>query len=169
MDRPANRCFQPMSNFETCNIEYFTIVDTKWRPFNASLLTSFFFAFQILAGKYLTFWYIQPNIVKSCLGRWSRSFVWRHITKLCLSRLFKENTEGSSMSTHFQTGVRFSSWSRALKLTTLVKIVGQLELPALSCLHNLERHSVVMFSHKRSSAPSTKAWFNYIWLNISKC
>ena len=57
---------------------------------------------------------------------WSRiSFVWRHIAKLNLSRLFKQNTEGSSITKNFQTGVRFSSWSRTLKLMALKKIIGQ--------------------------------------------
>ena len=32
--------------------------------------------------------------------------------------------QGSSALTNFQTGVRFTSWSRSLKLMALVEIVG---------------------------------------------
>ena len=49
----------------------------------------------------------------------------RHITKLSLPRLFQQNTEGTSISTHFQTRVKFSSRSRNLRLMALLKIVGQ--------------------------------------------
>ena len=41
------------------------------------------------------------------------------ITKLMLSILFKQDTEESSNSTHFQTGVRRKSCSRTLKLMAL--------------------------------------------------
>ena len=51
-------------------------------------------------------------------------FVWRHITKLSLLRLFKQDIEGSSDSTHFQTGVRFSK-SRTLKFMAFMKISGE--------------------------------------------
>ena len=42
-----------------------------------------------------------------------------------LSRLLKQDTEGSSISIHFQTGDKFSSWSKTLKIIALVKIIGQ--------------------------------------------
>ena len=51
--------------------------------------------------------------------------VGRHIMKLGFPRLFKQDTEGSSLSTHFQTGIRFSSWSRILKLMAFGKIERQ--------------------------------------------
>ena len=49
---------------------YFIIVETKQLPFRSSLLT--FFSFEIIFGKYLTFWYIQPNKGKFWLRQWSR-------------------------------------------------------------------------------------------------
>ena len=68
----------------------------------------------------------STNIAKSCLGRWTRrSLVWRWITKIILSRSFKQDIERSSFLTHFQKGIRFLSCSRTLKLRTLVKIVGE--------------------------------------------
>ena len=46
-----------------------------------------------------------------CLEWWSRrSFVWKHIKKLSLLRLFQQDTERRLILTHFQTGDRFSSW-----------------------------------------------------------
>ena len=45
--------------------------------------------------------------------------------KIKSSRLFKQDTKGSSIATHFQTVVQLSSWSRALKLMTPVKIIRQ--------------------------------------------
>ena len=42
-----------------------------------------------------------------------------------LSRLFEHDKETSSISTHFQTRVRFSSWSRTLKVMALLKILEQ--------------------------------------------
>ena len=38
------------------------------------------------------------------------------------TKSFKEDSVGSLISKHFQTGVRFSSWSRTLKLMALVKM-----------------------------------------------
>ena len=46
--------------------------------------------------------------------RWL-SWVFNNIMKLSLLRLLKQETKGSLISTHLQTGVRFSSWSRTLK------------------------------------------------------
>ena len=45
--------------------------------------------------------------------------------KLSFSRLFTQDTKGSSISTQFQTGVRFSSWLSTLKFMALMKIEGQ--------------------------------------------
>ncbi len=39
------------------------------------------------------------------------------------SRLFKQDIEGSSISTIFQTEIRFSSLSKSLKLMTFAKIL----------------------------------------------
>ena len=36
--------------------------------------------------------------------------------KLSLSKLFKQRTEIGSISIHFQTGVSFSNWQRAMKI-----------------------------------------------------
>ena len=57
---------------------------------------------------------------------WSRrSSMWKYITKLSLSSLFNQDTEGSSISIHFQEEVRFSGWWRTLNHMTLRKIVRQ--------------------------------------------
>ena len=55
-------------------------------------------------------------------------FCLKTFHKTYLSKLFKQDTEGSSISTHFQREVGFS---RTLKIMTLVKIIGK-RLP-----HNL--------------------------------
>ena len=55
----------------------------------------------------------------------AEDLLYEDMTKLTLPRLFKQGREGSPISTHFQTGVRFSSWSRTLKLTSLLNIAGQ--------------------------------------------
>ena len=47
--------------------------------------------------------------------------------------------------------------------------LNQTKLSSVSYMNNLERLSFVMSSHKKSSAPSFKASFHDIWLNISKC
>ena len=46
------------------------------------------------------------------------------LMKLSLSWVSKQDTEGSSISTHFLAKVRFTSWSRILKLMALVKNWG---------------------------------------------
>ena len=50
----------------------FVIVEPKQQPLRSSL--SNLSSFQIIAGKLLIFWYIQRNIAKSYLRRWSRRF-----------------------------------------------------------------------------------------------
>ena len=50
-------------------------------------------------------------------------------------------------------------------LTPVWKFV-EAELPSEPCLNNLERLRFVMFLHKRSSAPSTKASLDYFLFNI---
>ena len=54
-----------------------------------------------------------------------RSFTLRYITKLSQSKLFKQDSKGISLATHFQTGVEIFKLTRALKLITLIKIVEQ--------------------------------------------
>ena len=70
------------------------------------------------SGYYLA---IVKTVVYLTKYRKSRSFVWRNITKLSLSRLFKQDTEVSSISTHYQTELDFFSWSITLKLMILAK------------------------------------------------
>ena len=48
--------------------------------------------------------------------------------KQSLSKLFKQDTKGSSISMDFQVGVRSSSWSRTLKLMAVLKII-RLQVP----------------------------------------
>ena len=87
----------------------FTIVSTKNKVNRGDLRDCCYL--QIISGKWLTF------------EQWSRKpYVWKDY-KLSLSRNFKEDTKGSSISMNFQTGVRFSSWSTTLKLMVQVKFV----------------------------------------------
>ena len=84
------------------------------------------FFLQIMAEKLITFQYIQLNTAKPCLGRCRRrSNMHLHISKVRLSRLFKQDREGSLISIHFLTGVRFVNWSGTLKFMALVKIIWQ--------------------------------------------
>ena len=60
--------------------------------------------------------------------------------------MFKQNTDSSPISRHSQTGVRFSSWSRTLKLMVFVKIVKQW------VLHHLHRWSPRRNEHALSTS-----------------
>ena len=58
-----------------------------------------------------------PNIATSYLGKWEQIF---YVEGILWNEVFHDNSckkeKGISISTHFQTGIRFSSWSRTLKL-----------------------------------------------------
>ena len=99
----------------------FTIVKTKQWP-RIFLDDIILFLFSDYCRKIIN---ILIYSTKSYIRRWSRRpFVWSHITKFSLSRLFNQDTERISISVHFQTEVRFSCLSRTLKFMALVKIKG---------------------------------------------
>ena len=65
----------------------------------------------------------QTKYRNSCLRRWSRkSFVWGHITKLSLSRLFKQDNERNSIS--FPKRNEIFEWDKNLEVYGTFKDSG---------------------------------------------
>ena len=95
--------------FKNCN---------KTADFQIFPVDFIFFLFSDYYGEIVN---ILIKYSKTMLWTIEHSFVWRHITKLNLSRLFKQETEWNSISTHFQNG------SQIFKFVKNIEIHGTCE------------------------------------------
>ena len=142
----------------------FKIVETKQWPLRSPLLT---------------FWYIQPNTIKSYLGWWNwKFFVWRHYYETspsqrsgwsladwflnpgdilgCSDCYQRPRWGGTHCSMIFTIVMSIKVPDHFESFTPVWKCV-EIELPSASCLNNLERQfRNIVSSHKRS-IPSPKA------------
>ena len=99
----------------------YMVFHNYWNKAGASQIFSIYFIL-FLFSDYC--WEIVNILVNST--KYSKVMPWMkktyYKTKF-FKIVHKQDTERNSILTHFQTGVRFSSWSSTLKLMVLVKIV----------------------------------------------
>ena len=82
------------------------------------IVSQFSFSFQIIAGKSLTFWYIQPNKVKTSLGWWRQIF---HMKAYYKNKSFKIIQARYKKKFNFNTFPKMSKiiWSAIMSYSSI--------------------------------------------------
>ena len=112
-------------------------------------------------------WEIFNILIKLTKYRTIKSWmIWSHIVKLSPSRLFKQDTEGRSISRHIQTGVWFSIWFGTLKLIA-IEIIGQWILHHLG-LWSFKRNMHMSSTILHAAFNRAFKWMADIWSMYSR-